>query len=66
MGSEHAFLKRVAKRISAVRRLPSNSISQVPAERDLRRIEILGIGTTGEKLMPVQIFNPEGARHGLD
>ena len=60
------FLKRVAKRISAVRRLPSNSISQLPAERDLRRIEILGIGTTGAKLMSVQIFNPEGARHGLD
>lgn len=28
--------------------------------------EILGIGTTGEKLKPVQIFSPEGARHGLD
>ena len=28
--------------------------------------EILGIGTTGEKLKPVPIFSPEGARHGLD
>ncbi|WP_446438585.1 hypothetical protein [Pseudomonas sp. 910_23] len=28
--------------------------------------EILGIGTEDEKLNSVQIFNPEGARHGLD
>jgi hypothetical protein len=28
--------------------------------------EILGIGTAGEKLDSVQIFSPEGARHGRD
>jgi hypothetical protein len=28
--------------------------------------KILGIGTAGEKLDSVQIFSPEGARHGRD
>jgi len=34
--------------------------------KEFQADEILGIGTTGEKLKPVQIFSPEGTRHGLD
>ncbi|MDT4874141.1 hypothetical protein FQZ97_1094230 [compost metagenome] len=65
MGSEYAFLTTC--REAGMSGAPSTlGFNQPGCRKRFQEDEILGIGTAGEKLDSVQIFSPEGARHGRD